>query len=132
MNGSLVDVSGLVEYIGFPSGSAYSSVEDMLHYSRALQAYQLLNEASTNLLMAGKVKTPLFPGHQSDSYAYGLSDSTINGQRVVWHNGGSGGIAAQFDMYPTLGWTVVILSNYDPGQPMQDLVREEEDLVTRA
>lgn len=131
-NGSLVDVSGLVEYIGYPSGSAYSSVQDMLRFRRALQTYQLLDEASTNLLMAGKIKTPPFPGHQSDEYAYGLSDSVVNGQRMVWHNGGSGGIATQFEMYPSLGWTVVILSNYDPGQPFQALVQEEEKLVTRA
>lgn len=131
-NGSHVDVSNMVEYIGYPSGSAYSTVEDMLRYSQALQTYQLLNEASTKLLMAGKIKTPLFPNHQSDQYAYGLSDSLVNGQRIVWHNGGSGGIATEFDMYPTLGWTVIILSNYDPDQYMQSLVTEEENLVTKA
>jgi CubicO group peptidase (beta-lactamase class C family) len=131
-NGSRVDVSNLVEYIGYPSGSAYSTVEDMLRYSQALQTYQLLNEASTKLLMAGKVKTPLFPKHQSDQYAYGLSDSLVNGQRIIWHNGGSGGIATEFDMYPALGWTVVILSNYDPDQSMQSLVTEEEVLATKA
>lgn len=131
-NGSLVDASALVEYIGYPSGSAYSTVEDMLRYSQALQTYRLLNEESTKLLMAGKVKTPLFPDHQSDQYAYGLSDSLVNGQRIVWHNGGSGGIATEFDMYPSLGWTVVVLSNYDPDQYMQALVTEEEKLVTRA
>jgi CubicO group peptidase (beta-lactamase class C family) len=95
-----------------------------------LQSYQLLNEASTKRLMAGKVKVPPHPGYQSDMYAYGLGDSVFNGQRLVWHNGGGPGIAAQFEMYPTLGWTVVILSNYDPGQPFQALVKEEEDLVT--
>lgn len=131
-NGSRVDASGLVEYIGYPSGSAYSTVEDMLRYSQALQTHQLLNEASTKLLMAGRVKTPLFPNHQSDQYAYGLSDSLVNGQRLVWHNGGSGGIATEFAMYPALGWTIVILSNYDPDQYMQSLVTEEENLVTRA
>jgi hypothetical protein len=35
-------------------------------------------------------------------------------------------------MYPAQGWTVVILSNYDPGQPFLSLVQEEEHLVTTA
>lgn len=132
-NGTLLDMTqGPGGFIGAPDGGAYSTVEDMLRYSQALQSYQLLNEASTKLLMAGKVNVPPHPSYQKDMYAYGLGDSQINGQRLVWHNGGGGGIAAQFDMYPTLGWTVVILSNYDPGPSFQSLVKEEEDLVTKA
>jgi CubicO group peptidase (beta-lactamase class C family) len=131
-NGTLIDASQDGGFIGAPDGGAYSTVGDLMRYSQALQSYQLLNKASTKLLMAGKVKVPPHPGYQSDMYAYGLGDSIFNGQRLVWHNGGGPGTAAQFEMYPTLGWTVVILSNYDPGQPFQALVKEVEDLVTRA
>ena len=130
--GTIIDASQLPGgFIGAPDGNAYSTVEDMLHYSQALQAHRLLNAASTDLLMTGKVDVPTFPWHQSDKYAYGLGDSLVNGKRLVWHNGGGPGIAAQFDMYPTLGWTVVILRNIDPDQNFTDLVKEEEELVTQ-
>lgn len=37
-----------------------------------------------------------------------------NGKHIVGHNGGAQGIAANFDMYPELGYTAVLLMNSDP------------------
>ncbi|HLI05511.1 MAG TPA: serine hydrolase domain-containing protein [Ktedonobacteraceae bacterium] len=113
-NAPRIDVSGTQDFIGGPDGGAYATVEDMLHYSRALQAYRLLDQTSTNLLLFGKSTPP--SGKAPD--------------RSV--NGGAAGIATNLLMFPTLGWTVVILSNYDPGQSFADLVAEAEKLVAQA
>jgi CubicO group peptidase (beta-lactamase class C family) len=109
-----IDVSNMQGFIGGPDGGAYSTAQDLLRYSRALQAHQLLDEASTNLVLYGKARPA--PGTTPD--------------RSV--NGGAAGIATNLLMYPTLGWTVVILSNYDPGQNFSALVKEAEQLVTQA
>lgn len=127
-NGSLIDASKMTGYIGYPCGSAYSNVQDMLRYSQAVQNYTLLNEESTKLLTTGKVEMPP-SGPNQGKYAYGLMESIVNGQRVIWHGGGAPGTAAQFAMYPALGRTMVILSNYDPDQSFQELVKEAENMV---
>jgi ABC-type sugar transport system substrate-binding protein len=45
---------------------------------------------------------------------------------VVGHNGGSPGIAANFEMYTELGYTAVILSNYDPPAMMPIIMKIRE------
>jgi hypothetical protein len=59
--------------------------------------------------MEGKVQ-----GLNKDSkYAYGFSDELRNGVRVVGHNGGTPGYWSELDMFPTKGYTIVILTNQD-------------------
>lgn len=51
---------------------------------------------------------------ESDSrYGYGFIVKHYNGARIVGHGGGWVGITNKFEMYPDLGYTVVILSNID-------------------
>ena len=125
------DVSASLLYIGTPAGDAYSTVADMVRYSIALRGNRLLNPPFTRLLMTGKVhhQQPTVSWHQSDSYAYGLSDARINGQRLVWHDGGSQGIGSQLDMFPDLGWTAVYLSNYGY-RPLTPVIRAAEQLIS--
>ncbi len=47
-------------------------------------------------------------------YAYGFSDGSINGHRIIGHAGGAPGINGRLDMYLDLGYTVAVLANYDP------------------
>jgi CubicO group peptidase (beta-lactamase class C family) len=47
-------------------------------------------------------------------YAYGFGDNVFDGKHIVGHNGGWPGVAANFEMYPELGYTSVILMNSDP------------------
>lgn len=98
---------------GGPAGGGYSTVEDMLHFSLALRSYKLLSEQYTHLILTGKVERP-DPETTDSLYAYGFGVSTANGKRIVGHRGGAPGINGQFDMYLDLGYTVVVLSNYDP------------------
>jgi len=50
---------------------------------------------------------------RGSEYGYGAQISTSNGNRVIWHGGGWNGVTNQFDIFPELGYSVAILSNYD-------------------
>jgi D-alanyl-D-alanine carboxypeptidase len=95
------------ELRGGPAGGGYSTLDDMLKFSIALCRHKLLNPKYTDIVTTGKVKAPF------GKYAYGFGDVNMNGVRSFGHNGGGPGIAAQLDIYPDLGYTVVVLSNYD-------------------
>jgi CubicO group peptidase (beta-lactamase class C family) len=96
------------ELTGGPAGGGYSTVDDLLKFSVALRQHKLLNQQYTDLITTGKVNAPF------GKYGYGFGDVNFNGVRSFGHNGGAPGISAQLDIYPELGYTVIVLSNYDP------------------
>lgn len=123
------DVTSTLLWTGTSAGDAGSTVLDMLRFSRALQEHRLLNAEFTDLVITGKVSIPAMAGHQSDQAGYGFADSTENNTRIVWHNGGAPGRGTQLDIYPSLGWTDVILTNFDPNL-LPPVVTEEQALIT--
>jgi CubicO group peptidase (beta-lactamase class C family) len=143
-----VDISEQQGFIGEPAGDAYTTVEDLLYFCRALQTHQLLNPSFTDLLMTGKVSvtpppaptptassgqvsqgTPMPLPHRSVKQAYGLLDALTDGIRSVWHSGGSEGASTIFEMFPTLGYNLVILSNYGGQDSFMKLVMKAEVLI---
>ena len=94
---------------GSPAGGAYSTGEDMTRFHQALVRHTLLSEPSLNTLWTGVTEEP----ERESEYGYGSQITHYNGARIIWHGGGWKGITNHFDMYPELGYTVVILSNYD-------------------
>jgi CubicO group peptidase (beta-lactamase class C family) len=98
------------EVRGGPAGGGYSTVGDLVKFHVALRSYKLLNEEYTKLVTTGKVDA----GGMIGRYAYGFGDKIFGGKHIVGHNGGSGGISANFEMYPELGYTSVVLMNADP------------------
>jgi D-alanyl-D-alanine carboxypeptidase len=96
------------ELKGGPAGGGYSTIDDMLKFSIALREHKLRSARYTELVTTGKVDAPF------GKYGYGFGDVNFNSVRSIGHNGGAPGIAAQFDIYPELGYTVIVLSNYDP------------------
>ncbi|NUO98555.1 MAG: beta-lactamase family protein, partial [Nonomuraea sp.] len=92
-----------------PAGGAISTVGDMLKFAQALQGHRLLNAELTESIMRGKVQGP----NKDSKYGYGFSDELRNGVRVVGHNGGIPGYWSELDMFPTKGYTIVILTNQD-------------------
>lgn len=95
---------------GVPSGLGYSTAGDLLKFTTALRNHKLLGPRSLDLIWTGKVDYATAPGSQ---YAYGFAVKRYNGARIVGHSGGWFGMNTQVDVYPDLGYTVVILSNYD-------------------
>lgn len=95
---------------GGSAGGGYSTVEDLWKFAQALQGEKLLDHDYTTMDLAGQVSTP-----QGEKYGFGMTEAVLNGVRVVGHGGGGPGINSYLDMYPSLGYTVAIMSNYDPG-----------------
>jgi CubicO group peptidase (beta-lactamase class C family) len=111
---------------GSPAGGGYSTVDDMLRFSVALQTHKLLNQQNTELVMTGKVEM----GRPGTKYGYGFGEEVSNGRHIVGHNGGGPGIGANFDMFTELGYTAVILGNYDPPAMMPVVMKIRELLPT--
>ena len=111
---------------GSPAGGGYSTVEDLLRFSLALRAYKLLTQKYTEIVTTGKVDM----GGPGRKYGYGFGEEMSNGRHIVGHNGGGPGIGANFDMFPELGYTVVVLTNYDPPAAMPVVKRIRELIPT--
>lgn len=103
------DNTNMREIKGGPAGGGFSTVQDMVKFHLALRSSKLLDKEHTELVMTGKVDGP-----GGSRYGYGFGDNTSGGKHIVGHNGGAPGIAANFEMYPELGYTVVLLMNTDP------------------
>jgi CubicO group peptidase (beta-lactamase class C family) len=108
---------------GSPAGGGYSTVEDLLRFSVALSSHKLLSQKYTEIVTTGKVEVG--PGRK---YGYGFGEEVSDGRHIVGHNGGGPGIGANFDMLPELGYTAVILTNYDP-PTMMPVVKKIRELI---
>jgi CubicO group peptidase (beta-lactamase class C family) len=95
--------------IGNPSGGCYSTGGDMLKFSTALKGYALLSKEYTDIIMSGKVNTPL------GKYGYGFELLDESSYHTVGHSGGAPGISTVFRILVDENYTVAILSNYDEG-----------------
>ncbi len=107
---------------GSPAGGAYSTVEDMLRFDRALRTHKLMGPKFTEIVTTGK-----FEYRPKVKYAYGFAEETIEGDRIVFHDGGASGISTEFDMYFESGFTIIVLSNYDhpSAQPVVKKLRQK-------
>ena len=72
----------------------------------------------TATVLTGKVARELQPALGAE-YAYGFFVDRVNGTLVVGHGGALPGGNGEFDMYLDLGYTIVVLSNYDPPAAVQ-------------
>lgn len=104
------DNTGLREVRGGPAGGGYSTAPDLVKFHRALFSYKLLDTTNTELVTTGKVDA--FGGKAR--YGYGFGESNADGKHSVGHNGGAPGIAAELQMFPEVGYTLVALMNSDP------------------
>jgi CubicO group peptidase (beta-lactamase class C family) len=101
------DLLGLVNMM--PAGGGISSGPDLLRFANAIEQHVLLNRAYTDTVTSGK-----FVYRPGASYGYGFANETINGERIIFHDGGADGISTNFDIIPTRRITAIVLSNYDP------------------
>ena len=110
---------------GGPAGGGYSTIEDMLRFDVALRTHRLLSRKYTDIVLTGKVEY-----RPQAKYAYGFANEIVNGERIVFHDGGANGISAEFDMYFEPGYTVVVLSNYDH-PAVRPVVKKVRETITR-
>jgi CubicO group peptidase (beta-lactamase class C family) len=118
--GGLTDNTDTVPWSN-PSGGAYSTLGDLQRFAEALLDNQLLSPQMTATTMDGKVAM----SSGDAEVAYGFTDGTINGVRIVGHGAGAPGVGAAIDIYPDLGYVVVVLTNYDGAlDPVRDRTQQ--------
>lgn len=93
---------------GGSAGGGFSTVEDLLCFGNALLDYRLLSPASTELMLAGKVRMG-----ENAQYGYGFMNRMVEKQRSVGHGGGAPGICSLMNIYIDLGYTTIVLTNSD-------------------
>lgn len=143
--------TNFIEVKGTSAGGGYSTAIDLHKFSQALLAGQLLSPKSVELVTKGKVlmqfSMPPMPPMPSDAkpmqmppalkqmqmpeikYGYGFGESFKNNIRMIGHNGGAPGIDSQMDIYPDLGYTVIVLSNYD--MATRNITHFIEEIITQ-
>lgn len=95
-----------------PAGDFYTTAEDLLSFALALQNNTLIGPEYTQQMFTPSATMTELPGSTAE-YGYGFTISTREDVISIGHAGGFPGISSRFAMYPDLGYTLVILSNYD-------------------
>jgi len=108
---SRADNTSALPVKGGPAGGGFSTVGDLLKFDVAFRAHKLLDPKFAELVLTGKVERD---DEWGGKYAYGFAEDTSNGKRIVGYTAGYPGVNGELDMYLELGYTVAVLSNYDP------------------
>jgi CubicO group peptidase (beta-lactamase class C family) len=89
------------------AGALYSTTEDLLRWEQGLFGGKFLSAASL------KKMTTAF----KETYACGLGVRTINGHKIISHDGGIEGFETFLAYYPEDRLTVVVLANLNGSTP---------------
>lgn len=122
----------IIEVKGTSAGGGYSTAIDLHKFSKALLSGKLVSHSTLASITKGKVNMPI-PGQPQSNhsgaikYGYGFGEVFKNEIRIIGHNGGAPGAEAQLDIYPDLGYTVVVLSNYD--RVVMPLMNQIEEII---
>ncbi len=113
---------------GSPAGGAYASGEDLAHFVHSLMSNKLVSKKFTDTVTLGKVAYG--KPEQQKKYAFGFANQIVNDKLIIFHDGGANGISTDIDIYPELGYTVIVLCNYD--DPLGwEVVRKTRTLITK-
>ncbi len=122
----------MMEVKGNSAGGGYSTAVDLHKFSVALLAGKLVSLKTLATITTGKVvMLPALPHANLPEvkYAYGFGELYKNKNRMFGHTGGAPGVDAQMEIYPDLGYTVVVLSNYD--RATMPIMRFIQEVVTQ-
>jgi CubicO group peptidase (beta-lactamase class C family) len=119
-NGEWKANKGVIGKRGSPSGSAYSSTNDMLRFANAMNGNALISADSFKTL------TTLRTGSLDENgYGYLFRLEKSNTYPTWGHSGGGPGIQADFRHIPSLGYTIIVLSNYgNAAMPVSEKIQE--------
>lgn len=101
-------------FVGDGAGGEYSTAEDMLAFNRALASGQLLGLDRTREMLTPRMD---FVGAQRPSkYGYGVDLGDCSGHSTYGHSGGgpNSGVSSVDYYVRDGGWSIIVLSNYDP------------------
>lgn len=101
-------------YAGNASGGAYSTVDDLFAFHRALASGKLLKRETVQTMVGNSVE---FAGSPRPwRYGLGLRLETCAGVPTLGHGGGGANSGVSSATYATVDgpWTVIVLGNTDP------------------
>lgn len=101
-------------YSGNASGGAYSTVDDMFAFHRALATGKLLMPATVEAMVENSVEFAGAP--RPWRYGMGLRLEDCAGVATLGHGGGGANSGVSSATYSTLDgrWTIIVLGNTDP------------------
>jgi CubicO group peptidase (beta-lactamase class C family) len=122
-NAAFTDMS-----VPYAAGSLRSTVEDMARWNAGLFGGKLLKQRSLKEMLApGRLRDgtenqtaiawpggKAFPppaGYVAGSYAFGLDHHSLDGRRIVGHDGSIAGFDATMQTYLDEGLTIIVLTN---------------------
>lgn len=129
VEGDRFDNLGLNLLKGTAGGSGYSTCPDLLNFTKSLLDHKLLSPKMTELVFTPKIKEGS-KGNQTKYQGYGFQIFEIGGVTRVGHPGRFAGVNTRIDMYPKLGYTVIVLANYDPPAAF-DAAEKVTELLTQ-
>jgi len=104
---------------GNPAGGSFSSAPDLAAFVTALNNGALLDRQASQDLTRGRAA---FAGGRK-KYGYGFVEYRQDAVEQIGNDGGLPGATAFFRWLPELGYTVVVLSNYDGPMPAPEVGR---------
>ncbi|MGN6154230.1 MAG: serine hydrolase domain-containing protein [Sphingomicrobium sp.] len=105
------------QFLGFTgdgAGGEYSTAADMLAFNRAIASGKLLGKDLTAEMLTPRID---FAGAQRPSkYGYGVDLGQCSGHGTFGHGGGgpNSGVSSVDYYVRDSGWSIIVLSNYDP------------------
>lgn len=103
---------GLISPFARPAGSLFSTAGDLGRFLESLRAGELLPEEWVGRATSARVAWDSLADIRV-SYGLGFEVEEKSGLRYFGHSGSEPGVAARMRVYPELGYTTVVLSNYD-------------------
>jgi CubicO group peptidase (beta-lactamase class C family) len=94
----------LDEPSAYTGGGIYTTCLDLYKFDQALYGGELLSQ---------EFKDIMFTPNENNSFAQGWIVVEFGGTTVIYHGGQSGGFSSEFRRYPEIGYTLIVLSNYD-------------------
>lgn len=113
---------------GEAGGGGYSTCPDLLNFSLSLIRNKLVSPEMMKIILTPYVFEGSKNG-QSKNEGYGFQIWDINGHTRIGHPGRFAGVNTRFDIYPELGYTIIVLSNYDPPSAF-DIAEKATELIT--
>ena len=106
---------------GSAFGCGYSTVHDLLRFSRALKNGSLIRQETLQTLWQNHAPEVTQKG---GGYGYGFELRPGTAGQIVGHSGQFPGVLARFDMHPDKDQVVILLSNYDSWFLLADKIEE--------
>ena len=116
--------AGTADPVAAPMGGGYSTAGDLVRFADALTANKLLSRTITERVIAGYVAAD-YGGREG----YGFETRVVNRVRILGHQGASPGVSNQVDVYPDLGYVLVVLGNTD-ADGAQEIATRVRSIIT--